>query len=256
MNYYELLGVNKTSSAQEIKQAYKRLASKHHPDKGGDEAMFKKVLEAYETLSDSKKRAQYDNPQPQWNSYVPPDFGDIFGEFFGQQRQRKNQDAVCDLGISLHEAYRGVERILDIGYDTIKMIVPAGTRHGTSFSLQGKGPKNYPGMPAGDLIVRVHVRNPPEWDRNNDDLIVRVQVDYFQALLGSEVEITHLNGNVLKIKIPARTSPGSRLKLSNYGIPNPDNGMPGNLLVTVDVTSPSLTDTQLQKLQNFIDKEM
>lgn len=258
MNYYETLGVNHTTSPAGIKQAYRRLASKHHPDKGGDEDAFKRIQEAYDVLSDPQKKAEYDNPSPQWRNHTPPDFDDMFAQFFshGRRPQARNQDAVCDVSLSLHEVYRGSEKTLDLGYNKIKMIIPAGTRHGTQFNLHGKGPNNNPSMPPGDLIVRVHVINPPEWDRENDDLFIRVQVDYFQAMIGSEVEVLHLNNNKLKIKIPKRTIPGSKLKLSGFGMPNPSNGRPGNLYVVVDVTSPSLTDTQIQKLQEFVNKEM
>ena len=258
MNYYETLGVNHTTTPAEIKQAYRKLASKHHPDKGGDEAEFKKIREAYDVLSDPQKKAEYDSPKPEWHRYNPPNFDDMFSQFFnnGRRPQARNHDAVCDVSVSLNDIYRGLEKTLDLGYSKLKMIIPAGTRHGTQFNLQGKGPRNNPGSDPGDLIVRVHVINPPEWDRERDDLFIRVQVDYFQAMIGTEVEIVHLNNNKLRIKIPKRTAPGSRLKLSGFGMPNPNNGIQGNLYVVVDVNLPSLTDTQIQKLQDFVNKEM
>src|SRR6056300_983681 len=123
MDYYETLGVDRTASPEVIKKAYRKLASKHHPDKGGDAEQFKQIQQAYEVLGDPQKKDQYDNPQPDWNLHQPGGFDnvdiqDIFSQFFRQnQRQpNRNPDGVMDLRIELHESFTGTEKILDTGY--------------------------------------------------------------------------------------------------------------------------------------------
>ena len=89
MDYYTVLGIDKTASSQDIKKAYRKLASQNHPDKGGDKEKFQKIQEAYAVLSDENKRAQYDNPQPQgfnFNFGGGDDINDIFSQIFGQRR--------------------------------------------------------------------------------------------------------------------------------------------------------------------------
>ncbi len=94
MDHYETLGVSKDANQQDIKKAYRKLASKHHPDKGGDQEQFKRIQGAYETLSDPNKRAQYDNPNPfeQFGNDPFADgspFADILRDIFGQSGNRQ-----------------------------------------------------------------------------------------------------------------------------------------------------------------------
>lgn len=262
MDYYETLGVNHTTQPDEIKKAYKKLASKHHPDKGGDPEEFKKIQAAYDTLGNAEKKHAYDNPDP-FGGQNPfqqggNPFGDIFGDIFGQRRQQqaRNPDAVCDIHIDLQEAYTGIEKMIDVGYAKYKLTIPAGTRHGSKFKMQGKGPQHNQSFPPGDLICRTFVHMPEEMQRVDDSLIVKVEVDYFEAMMGSEVSFPHLDGAMLKVKIPAKSSPGQRLRLSGKGMPNPQNGRYGDMYVNIHVIAPKLSDEQLRKIKEFYDQEM
>jgi len=266
MDHYQTLGVSPQADAKEIKRAYRKLAGKHHPDKGGDETEFKKIQNAYETLSDPQKRQQYDNPNPFENFQGGDPFGqgspfaDIFSDIFGNRRPRqpqRNPDGVMDIQMSFEEIYQGAEKILDTGYGKFKLIIPAGTRNGTKFNLHGKGPMQYDNLPPGDLIVRVHVyRNDSSWDWvNKKDLLIRVQIDYFESLLGSEITITHINGKKIQIKIPKGSAPGSNLRLSGLGMPDPDGGGTGNLLVELVVVPPNVSDEDLQEIEKIIKKD-
>ena len=268
MSHYQTLGVSPQADAQEIKKAYRRLAGKHHPDKGGDETRFKQINEAYETLSDPKKREAYDNPNPFQNfqggdpfsqgSPFADIFSDIFGGGFQQQRRRpsRNPDAVCDVHVDLTEIYTGCEKMINTGYATYKLTIPAGTLNGTKFVMNGKGPIQDAGLPPGDLICRTHVHSPPEWNVNNEDLYIMVQVDYLEAITGTVVKFRHLDDKQFEVKVPKNTAPDSRLKMQGKGMPNPRTGRVGNLFVIVKVSTPNLTEEQLRKLTNFIDEEL
>ena len=119
MDHYETLGVQRDATAKEIKTAFRKLAMKHHPDKGGDQDQFKRIQGAYEVLSDPDKRAQYDNPNPfnQFEGFGGSNpFETIFGDIFGTRRQpERNPDGVVDITITLLQAYTGTNMIVNTG---------------------------------------------------------------------------------------------------------------------------------------------
>ena len=153
MDYYELLGVQPNATPNEIKKAYRKLAMKHHPDKGGDVEQFKKIQTAYDTLSDSEKRHQYDNPNP-FQNFQGGDpfagqgnpFADIFGDIFGQRQQRRPQNfnAETSIQVTLEEVYFGTSRQIDIGTGPIEITIPKGIKDGTIFNVPGKAPQQDP----------------------------------------------------------------------------------------------------------------
>jgi len=255
MDYYQILGVSRDSSQADIKRAFKKLASKHHPDKGGDENEFKKVQEAYEVLGDNQKRQAYDNPEPQWQRYAPPGFDEVFGDIFGQ-RQQRNPDAIVNLQIDLMKAYEGGELYMDAGHvkETIKL--PAGVRDLTKIRLAGKGHSRFRNVPPGDLIVRVHINYPPDVQRFDDDIYQQFEVSSLQALVGDEIEITHFTGRKLKIKIPKGSQNESRLRLSGFGMPNPRTGVRGNYFVVIKLITPNITDSNHIDMLNTINTEV
>ena len=132
MDHYQTLGVEKTATPDEIKKAYRKLASKHHPDKGGDTAMFQKVEEAYRVLSDPQQRQQYDNPQPQFNGF-PGGFhfnagggmDDIFNSIFGQmhrQHRPQNPSYKTVIFFTLEDSYNGNEQTVTLNTHTGQQI--------------------------------------------------------------------------------------------------------------------------------------
>jgi len=111
-NYYDILGVSKTASADEIKKKFRELSKKHHPDKGGDEEMFKKINEAYSTLSDPTKRAEYDNPTKSWGSMSPED---IYEMAFGRRQRQPdsykiNPHVNVTLSVTMEEVFNGANK--------------------------------------------------------------------------------------------------------------------------------------------------
>ncbi|QQG37594.1 MAG: molecular chaperone DnaJ [Candidatus Kaiserbacteria bacterium] len=170
-NYYEILGVSKTASDEEIKSAFRKLAHKYHPDKkGGDEAKFKEASEAYAVLSDKKKRAEYDTygrtfagagAQGGFGNFdfsnfagfrgfgqgnaFEFDLGDIFGDIFGGRTQaRRGRDISIDIELSFRESIFGIERrVLISKVGTCEICAGTGAAHGSKMRsctiCNGKG---------------------------------------------------------------------------------------------------------------------
>ncbi|MCC6805619.1 MAG: DnaJ domain-containing protein [Anaerolineae bacterium] len=251
-DYYKTLGVSRTASDKEIKQAFRKLAKKHHPDANPDnpsaEARFKEINEAYEVLSDKEKRATYDrfgtvNPQQvPWGAnpaggnggqytYTTSnvdfgDLGDIFGSLFGRRdrsagaagvgtRSGRGQDIEQRVSITLQEAYSGATRLITKGDRTVRVNIPAGAKTGTKVRLAGEGE---PGAQPGDLYLIVEVEPDARFERDGDNLTVDVKIDLFTALLGGEAEVPTLSRPV-KLKIPAGTQSGRKFRLTGKGMP-------------------------------------
>ena len=141
-DHYATLGVPRTATPDEIKRAFRRLASQHHPDKGGDTRKFQEIQAAYDTLGDAVKRADYDNPRPQFSGFpggaqfnMNDIFGQMFGQGFGQQRRQPNFVRMT-LWIRLHDVAQGGNRPVAIGtaqgQQTIEVEIPLGINDGDS----------------------------------------------------------------------------------------------------------------------------
>lgn len=255
MDHYQTLGVSRTSTPDEIKKAYRKLAGKHHPDKGGNEADFKRVQEAYEVLSDPQKKQQYDNPNPFEGMQGNP-FGDIFGDIFGQSfrnQQRANPDSMVNVEVELDAAYTGTTFHMDLpSGETVAVRVPAGIRDGARLRVAGKGRQRDPNLPPGDLYVNVHVRMPEDWGRDGDDLYVRCRIDALDAITGTEIQFKHINNKTYSAKIPAGIQPGEKVRLNGLGMANPRSGRDGSLYLIIEVSIPDITDQDTLDILNSI----
>lgn len=268
-DYYADLGINKNASAKEIKTAFRKLAQKHHPDRGGKEAEFKKINEAYETLGDTDKKAQYDvmgsgnytgqpgfthrGQQSPFEGGFDPRNPDSFNEFvhtvfgrgFGQYQQRAvNHNITVQYEISLEEAYTGVERQLDINLSnvarrSVHVKIPPGVNDGSKLRFAGLGDNSQASVPPGDLIVVVKVLNSSKWRRQNNDLITTITVGAVDAILGCEVKFKHINKQFINVKIPAGTQPNARIRLKGKGLISTRTGDHGNLILLVEIIIPS-----------------
>jgi DnaJ-class molecular chaperone len=268
-DYYADLGVNKGASAKEIKTAFRKLAQKHHPDRGGKEADFKKINEAYETLSDTNKKAQYDamgsgnfTGQPGFthrgqqspfeggfNPHDPDSFNDfvhtVFGRGFGQyQRQAVNHNITVQYEISLEEAYIGLERQLDINLPSgmtrsIHVKIPPGVNDGSKLRFAGLGDNSQSTVSPGDLIIVIKVLNSSKWRRQNNDLITTIKVGAIDAILGCDVKFKHIDKQFISVKIPAGTQPNAKIRLKGKGLISTKTGDHGNLILLVEVIIPS-----------------
>lgn len=270
MDYYSILGVAKTATPDEIKKAYRKLASQHHPDKGGDTKKFQEIEEAYRTLSDPEKRQQYDNPQPQFGGGfggMPPGFEDIFAQAFGgrhpfgdmfgrRQQPQRNRTMNLNATISLNDAFTGKEIIANVklpsGRDqVIEIKIPPGVTDGTILRLANMGDDTHPNMPRGDIHLTVIITEHPMFTRQGDDLIKNIEITCVEAMLGKVIEVETLDGKTLEVKINPGTQPGQMMSAQGYGMPNMrDPRFKGRLLMNINVTVPKfLTDEQKQALE-------
>jgi DnaJ-class molecular chaperone len=254
MDYYSILGVSKNATESDLKKAYKTKSMKHHPDRGGDEETFKKINEAYSTLKDPQKRAEYDNPQPQFRFNTSNMGGDPFADIFGQmhRRQRRNHDVTININLDLIDVMYGKEltaryqvpsgKIKEANID-----IPPGIEDGVGIRFRGLGDNVIPNIPPGDLIVRTRIRQPANWKRSGNDLRTRAMVSIFDCLLGGSVEIRTIDDKRFKVNIPKGTQPGAVFSIPSHGIPNVQTGVRGNIFVEINAVVPKVENEMILK---------
>jgi curved DNA-binding protein len=288
-DYYDVLGVSRTASDADLKQAYRRLAKKYHPDANPNdpsaENRFKEINEAYEVLGDATKRARYDRlghafEQAPGNGGATHnvDFSEILDSIFGgmgtatSRRGGREHSRVWTPGvderpgggvsgrdlehkvkITLQEAYNGTTRLVTRGSRKVRVNIPPGAKDGTKVRLAGEGESGVGGV-SGDLFLIVEVEPDSRFERAEDDLTVDARVDMFTAILGGEIEVPTLE-RPLKIKIPAGSQSGRKMRLPGKGMPvlrRPNEA--GDLYVRLLITVPeNLTDEQRDLVEQLRD---
>lgn len=281
-DYYAVLGVDHSAADREIKRAYRKLAQQYHPDNNPDDAAaesrFRDVTEAYDTLSDPKVRAEYDQARDAFargvytggpggrTQYVHVDdmgdlgdlfggvggfggLGDIFGRASRSRGPSKGGDVEAEASLSFHEAISGVTRSITVDGRTVAVKVPPGIDDGARVRLRGKGGPGADGGPAGDLYVRVRVGSHPVFDRSGRNLAVEVPISFTEAALGARITVPTLDGKVT-LKVPPGTPSGKTFRVTGKGVETPKGT--GDLLVTVTVVVPDdLTDEQRSLLESL-----
>ena len=268
-NFYATLGIPQDASISEIKKAYKKLARENHPDLNpGDleaEKRFKEVSEAHSVLGDERKKQEYDQIRSMGASgfggftsqgFTVDDFGDIFenlGDIFGFGGRRKGQTYQTNINISFTEAASGIEVVLPLENESIKVKVPAGVDNGSVIRLRGRGGPGAAGAPDGDLLVQVSVEPHKFFKRNNMDLILEVPLLFTEAALGSSIRIPTLTKSVT-LKIPSGTPSGKTFKIRGEGIA-PQGRRSGDLYVKVFIIPPTnLSRSAKKHLEKFRDQ--
>ena len=271
-DFYKILGVSKTAPADEIKKKYRALARELHPDKNkGDaklEEKFKAVSEAYDILSDPKKRAEYDEARSLFERGGMPrgganfqggDFGDFFGggnpndlfaNLFGGGRRgpRKGQDLQTEATITFREAVQGTTLELRLNTDgrntqTVSARVPAGVNDGAKIRVKGKGAPGEAGP--GDLFIYLHVKPHPIFGRKGENLTIDLPVTFSEAALGADVKVPTLEGNEVTLRIAPGTQNGRVLRVKGKGVNK--GGATGDLLVTIDVQVPRILEGKAEQ---------
>ncbi|HEY1507974.1 MAG TPA: DnaJ C-terminal domain-containing protein [Solirubrobacteraceae bacterium] len=281
-DYYEVLGVPRDASQDEIRRAYRKLAREYHPDLNREsdaEERFKEVGEAYEVLSDPDKRERYDRLGAQWRAREPAADGGNFEDFFDRQGfgddvrfefgdgdfseffervfgdgaaartsgplRGMDREAVLDL--SLEDALAGGRRRLSLqDAGSLDVNIPAGVREGQLIRLADQGAAGRNGGPPGDLYLRVRLKPHSTFRRRGEDLDLDLAVAPWEASLGATVPVPTLTGTA-QVRVPAGSSSGRRLRLRGRGLPKRGGGH-GDLHAIVKITVPKQLSEQERDL--------
>ena len=259
MDHYSTLGLAKTATPDEIKKAYRKLASKHHPDKGGDTATFQKVEEAYRILSDPQQRQQYDNPSPFGGGHpggfhftqspggfnFEGGFNDFFNAFHQQHtRQQRRPDPVfrTALGVSLEDAYFGNEQTVKLQTHnnthaaTIK--VPKGVENGMQVKIDNM-------IDGASLIVEFRIIPHLKYERQGNELICNHSISVLDLITGTTFEFTTLSGKTLEVTVKPKTQPYMQLKLAGQGMPIYGSSLYGDQIIMLKPFIPDTIDEQI-----------
>jgi len=268
---YSILGIQRGASDEEIKKAYRKMAVKYHPDKpGGDEEKFKEVADAYDKLTNPKRRGGGSPFGGNYNSQYDFDFGDYsdlferimrdqgwdaYGGFGRNERSSKGRDVRTRITIPIVDAYHGTRRQVNVGLKAVEIDIPAGVKTGQKLRVKGHGQRGYGGEESnGDLIVEVHVKESTDFYVDNKGLHTIIQVDALDAMLGREVSLEVFDRNI-KFTVPSGTQNGQVLRMKGRGWPvmgKPEER--GDLYATVMVTVPrDLTDEEKRALEKVRD---
>jgi len=286
-DYYDILGVSEDATNEQVKKAFKEIAKKEHPDRGGNEARFKEANEAYDTLKNSQKRHDYDTMRKFGSTGTGggqhPFFNEeIFGDFFsgfgngdmdfnsrfnftqgpGRARtfrssNRGNRNVQVRMAISIKEAITENEKTINYklpsGRDEFATVkIPAGVQHGVTFKFDGLGDDSIKNMPRGDLMVVMSVLDSDGYTRKGNDLYTDKTIDCFQAVRGTEFNLRTLDNNVIKVKVPSGTQHGTLLMVKGKGMPvHKTLNIKGNLYVKIHILIPQLSAADLKKIKDL-----
>jgi molecular chaperone DnaJ len=260
-DYYAILGVDKKADGATIKKKYRQLARELHPDKTkGDKKLedrFKEVSEAYDILSDDKKRAEYDQAREMFKSgafrqganQFSGDFsdlfnggGDIFSQIFGGRRgPRKGADVQASITISFRDSIFGKE--VDIK-PNLTVRIPAGISDGGKVRVKGRGESGEAGP--GDLYVIVNVVPHPVFSRKGENIHLTVPVTFTEAALGADIPVPTLEGDQVKLRIAPGTANGKTFRVKGRGVKKGVNA--GDLMVSIEVQVPHYLNEQLRQV--------
>lgn len=276
IDYYEILGIKKTATEEEIKNAYRKLARKLHPDLNPTDKdankKFQQLNEANEVLSDPTKRKKYDQYGKDWQhsdqyeqarqsgrrngrqgsagGFEGDDFSDFFSSMFGGGGSRskakyRGQDYNSQLQLSLRDAYTTHQQTMTINEKTVRITIPSGVENGQSIKLKGYGAPGVNGGPNGDLYLTFAIANDPRFKRKGNDLYLNEDLELYTAVLGGDITIETMSGKI-KLKVQPETQNGTKTRLKGKGFPlYKKEGEFGDLYITYSIKIPTnLTEKQ------------
>ncbi len=274
VDYYKILGVDKSASADDIKKAYRKLARKHHPDLNPNDKdakqKFQQINEANEVLSDPEKRKKYDAYGKDWQhaeqfqqanqqqqrqyrntgaesfsgNFDEGGFSDFFSSLFGGTGKRstakyRGEDYNAELQLNLKEAYKTHQQTFTVNGKNIRITIPAGVENAQQIKLKGHGNPGVNGGPNGDLYITFMIANDSKFKRDGNDLYTTENIDLYTAVLGGETIIETMDGKV-KLKIKPETQNGTKIRLKGKGFPvYKREGSFGDLIITLNVLLPT-----------------
>jgi len=271
-DYYQILGVTKNAESDAIKKQYRKLARQLHPDKTkGDKKLedkFKAVSEAYDILSDDKKRREYDEAREAFKSgRIPSGFngggqgfnggdfsdlfgsgGDIFSTLFGGARQRHGADLQTEASIGFKDSIYGTELNLRLAPQgsaptNITTRVPAGIKDGAKIKIKGRGAPGAAG--AGDLYVLIHVTPHSIFSRKDENIHLTLPITFAEATLGADISVPTLDRDEVTVRIAPGTPSGRTLRVKGRGVKK--GSTTGDLMITLDVKVPQRVDGAAKK---------
>ncbi|CAA6808004.1 MAG: DnaJ-class molecular chaperone CbpA [uncultured Campylobacterales bacterium] len=281
---YETLGVSSDTSSAEIKKAYRRLARKYHPDVNKDksaEDKFKEINAAYEILSDTEKKAKYDQYGDQMfggDSFHDfsrsqgggSNFDDIIKNIFSgggfggggfntggfggggfSGFEQPNLDVEVSLSIDFNSMLLGGKQTFNYNSEDITIKIPKGIKQGEKLRVKGKGNKSQ--GRAGDLYIQINITPSSIYKLDGDNLIQTKDVPLYDMLFGGKIEVDTPEKKVT-LKIPANAKPGQKMRLKEYGVENRKTKVKGNLIVVLNVVLPSLDNVSEEDLAILKDK--
>jgi len=263
--HYETLGLTESATQDEIKRAYRSLASKNHPDKGGDTAKFQEIQAAYAAIETPEKRAQYDAERQgmgqryQFNDFgnshsdmdindILRNFGFSFGDSFMRQRHepppRRNKDLRINLPVHLVDSLDTSKRVVSIKTtrgeeQTVEIEVPRGVHNNTIIKYPGLGDNFFTSLPRGDLHVHFHLLSDPRFEVSGYDLVAALDINCLDAIIGCEQEFTTLDNKTFSITIPAGTQMGTKFKVPAQGLYSAQQQQRGNLYLIANIFVPT-----------------
>ncbi len=279
IDYYKILGIERSATQDDVKKAYKKLARKYHPDLNPNDPdahrKFQEINEAHEVLGDPEKRKKYDQygenwkhadefeaQRQQYRSYQDGQegytywtessdgsgFSDFFEQLFGgmggkkSQRSRyvfRGEDYTTELQVSLADAAKTHKQIITVNGRNLRITIPAGIANGQTIKLKGQGGPGVNNGPAGDLYITFVIPEDARFKRAGDDLYVTVPLDLYKAILGGEQIVDTLDGKV-KLQIKPGTQNNTKVRLKGKGFPvYKEEGKFGDLIVTYSIDIPT-----------------
>jgi len=291
VDYYRILGIEKSSSEKDIKNAYRKLARKHHPDLNPNDKeahkRFQQINEANEVLSDPEKRKKYDQYGKDWKhadqfeearnqrgqhgqhsgfenfqDFGGGDFSEFFESMFGGGQRSgsrgsvkyRGQDIQAELHLDIKDAFKTHQQTLDINNKKIRITIPSGVEDGQVIKLKGHGGPGINGGPGGDLYITFRITNSTGFKRVGKDLYSHTDIDLYTAVLGGETMVDTFSGKV-KLKVPAGTQNGNKIKLKGKGFPvYKQEEQYGDLYITFNVKTPTNLTEEQKKLFTELSK--
>lgn len=259
MDYYKTLGLERGASEEEVKRAYRKLASKHHPDKGGDTAKFQEIQAAYEAITSGKADPQFDdrfNDLHEMFNMGRRAGGRNWSFNTGWHEDVKNPDVNISIPCSLKEAHAGFTKTVEFTLPDrtskqLSVTFPPGCNRDVKIRYSGEGGKLVPNLPAGDLYVKLDISNDSNWVLNGKDLYIDIIISVWQAMCGATAKIVDIDDTEIEVTIPPGTQHGTQLRLRNRGFNIRGSSARGNGYVNVRVKIPALGEED--QLKTIVD---
>lgn len=275
-DYYGILELGSNATQREIKDSYRSLARRYHPDLNQNDILaekkFKQVIEAYFVLSNDIKKREYDKSREINNSFFrevgkkpPNSFSNLFGSILSKIKYsdvvsksvknfpQKGDDIIIDLNISITEAHKGTFKKISLPYKKISIKIPPNTQEGAKIQVKNKGTLGENGGENGDIYFIIHIKKHSLLEFDELNVLCEIPVTPSEAAIGAKIEIPTLEGQSF-LKIPPETYSGQIFRLLGQGIFSPDGTQKGDQIITIKIEIPKNLSIKEKQLYNELSK--